>query len=438
MSVDEGGSAGEKARALRHTAAEYRLKAERIDVMASKYESGEVGERRVADVLRPLEGAHCHVLYDRLLNPGQSRVNLDHIVVSVAGAYLIDAKNWSGQVTASPAGLNKTVNGRTRSMNQQADKVRHMAEKMELATSTVIEPVICLAGDQAATFGEPIQVRGVFVVPVDRLADWLTSRPRPTGTNDLRRQTVKFAATFPSATQPAFLAIPPRRPHRRATSPDRRATITRTGGRRKQRPPVRPAGSRRARMLKRLLALAALLLMMPLVITFVIVGSTVAGKALAHHIAAGLPTPTTTNWTPPCTGVTDGIVAKADAHTVYRYQNGSGDTCTWGYVPRPGSLAPGNIKIATGWTAKYGYSGIGPTAKYLHTATSETLVVPQFAAVPGSNVPAARITQPIAVTVSWSGTQREPAHVKQAVTTLAGETAKHMPTGPGSSTITYR
>ena len=72
-----------------------------MDAMASNWQPGEAGERRVADALRPLEGTHCHVLHDRLLDPGRSRVNLDHIVVSVAGNYLINAKNWSGDISGS-------------------------------------------------------------------------------------------------------------------------------------------------------------------------------------------------------------------------------------------------------------------------------------------------------------------------------------------------
>lgn len=80
----EGGSAGKRAQALRKVAAERRAAADRAEAMASQWEAGELGEGRVAEALRPLEGENCHVLHDRLLNPGRSRVNLDHIVVCVA------------------------------------------------------------------------------------------------------------------------------------------------------------------------------------------------------------------------------------------------------------------------------------------------------------------------------------------------------------------
>lgn len=439
MSIDEGGSAGEKARALRQLAADARLKAERMDAMAMNWEAGATGERRVADALRPLEGEHCHVLHDRLLNPGRSRTNLDHVVVSVAGNYLIDAKNWSGHVTASSAGLTKRVNGRTYSMNQEVDKVRHLAEQMELSASTVIEPVLCLAGAESAIFGEPTQVRGVFVVPVDRLAGWLTSRPRPAGADDLRSRTVRIAASFPSATQPTFLSIPPPCPRPGNAGPVHRATTTSAPGRAKGRTPVLRAPSSRVRRLKALFAFALLLLLItPFGMRLALAGSSKAADALAHHLARGLPSPASAVWTPPCTGIADSVVANAAGHPVHRYLNGAHDTCTWGYLPHPTGPTPSNILIATGWNAKYGHPGSGTKATYLSVKTSETLVVPQFASVPGSTVATTRITQPIAVTISWSATQREPSNVKQALAKLAAEAAKHLPTGPGSTTITRR
>lgn len=435
--MDEGASAGEKARALRQLAADTRLKADRIEAMASNWEAGQTGERRVADALRPLEGEHCHVLHDRLLSPGRSGTNLDHIAVSIAGTYLIDAKNWSGRFSGSPARLTKQVNGRTYSMNQELDKVRHLAEQMELTSSTVVEPVLCLAGDEAATFGEPAVVRGVFVVPVDRLAGWLTSRPRPAGVDDLRSRTVQIAATFPSATQPVLLSLPTPR-HGNAV-PATRATTATTPGHVTDPPPVVRSSPRRRRRFRPLVAFAVLLLAIsPLGSRLVATGSTKAGNAFAHQLVRGFSSPVSAARVPPCIGVTDSVVANAVGHSVHRFQNGLHDTCTWGYATRFSALVPANVSITTGWMAKHGHPTTGASAKYLVAKHSETLVVPQFAPFPGSTVASTRITQPIAVTLAWSATQHEPANVKQALVKLAAEVAKHLPTGPGSSTITPR
>ena len=230
-------------------------------------------------------------------------------------------------------------------MNEQVDKVRRMAERMELAASTVIEPVLCLAEEHAADFGEPQVIRGVFVVPVDRLASWLTSRPRPAVGEDLQSRAVRIAASFPSATQPAFLAVPPRRARgtvvagRRVATPARPPASAGRAGRR-----VSP---RRKSALKPLLAVAAVLVMIsPVGTRLIIAGSNGAGTLLAHRMVSALPA-AAEPWTSPCTGVTDAQVATAAGHPVSRYQNGTEDTCTWRYRSRPTGPAIGTVTIAT-------------------------------------------------------------------------------------------
>src|SRR5689334_11023674 len=84
---NEGGSAERRAREL----------AAQGDVAAGAWAAGAEGERRVAEALASLGGAWT-VLHDRLLRPGLSEANLDHLVAGPAGVLLIDAKNWSGHV----------------------------------------------------------------------------------------------------------------------------------------------------------------------------------------------------------------------------------------------------------------------------------------------------------------------------------------------------
>ncbi len=51
---------------------------------------------------------------------------------------------------------------------------REMAERL----SGPVTPVLCLAGSRSAGFGDPQMVRGVWIVPVGRLVEWLAGRPR--------------------------------------------------------------------------------------------------------------------------------------------------------------------------------------------------------------------------------------------------------------------
>ena len=73
---------------------------------AGAWAAGALGERRVAEALADLPPEWL-VLHDRLLFPGLSESNLDHVLVGPAGVVLIDAKNWSGQLTEWEGGLFK-------------------------------------------------------------------------------------------------------------------------------------------------------------------------------------------------------------------------------------------------------------------------------------------------------------------------------------------
>jgi len=60
------------------------------------WKQGAAGERAVAKRLAKLEPKGVLALHDRRV-PG-SRANIDHIAVSPAGVFVIDAKRWSGKV----------------------------------------------------------------------------------------------------------------------------------------------------------------------------------------------------------------------------------------------------------------------------------------------------------------------------------------------------
>ena len=93
---EAGGSAERRAEELRARG----LKS------AGAWAAGAVGERRVAEALADLPPEWL-VLHDRLLFPGRSESNLDHVLVGPAGVVLIDAKNWSGNLSEWEGGLFK-------------------------------------------------------------------------------------------------------------------------------------------------------------------------------------------------------------------------------------------------------------------------------------------------------------------------------------------
>ena len=166
----EGGSAERRAEEL----------AVQGDGTAGAWAAGAAGERRVAAALVELPQAWT-VLHDRLLRPGQSGANLDHVVVGPSGLFLVDAKNRAGRVTEWDGGLfQHTIrDGQpvTVSLAGELAKVHGMAAYMAAETGMPVAPVLCLAGVHAEQFGTARMVRGVWVVPVSRLVAWLKDRP---------------------------------------------------------------------------------------------------------------------------------------------------------------------------------------------------------------------------------------------------------------------
>jgi len=448
----EGGSARVKAEVLRERAPEARLEADRMEANAGRSEAGVLGQERVAAALAPLEGEHYRVLHDRLLYPRQSRINLDHVVVSVAGNYLIDARNWTGEVTAEGGSLRQRIpSGGHAELDGKLDNVRRMAAQMETSISSVIEPVVCLAGEESAEFGEPRKVRGVYVVPVGHLAQWLSARPAKPGGVDLAAESARMATCFPSATDPAYLSSAPV-PSRTATSRPAPARAKPAPPKHGSSPPRRTAGLAAAalssghRLARASRRLAGGLLCVALLLSMISgpgqrlwrAGADAAGNLFASRIGSATTPAAKTSWVTPCTAVTDAAVANAVGHKVYRYLNGPHDVCTWGFVPRPNPTAAGNLRIATGWTAKYGGYPGAATARFTQTATSQVLTVPQFAAVPGSAAAPASITQPLVVVLTWQSSPVSSARARKAITVLAGEVARHLPTGRDAGRIVRR
>ncbi len=198
------------------------------DPAAAAWAAGAEGERRVAEELSRL-GAAYTVLHDRLLRPGLSEANLDHVVVGRAGLFLVDAKNRAGRVAAWEDGLFQHVirDGRPQSVSLAGElrKVHGMAAHMAAGTGSRVTPVLCLAGAQEAAFGDPRNLRGVWVVPLSRLVAWLESRPPVLDPDGAARLATRAMTEFPATT----------------TDPDLLAAIGRAAAR------AQPASGRTAR-----------------------------------------------------------------------------------------------------------------------------------------------------------------------------------------------
>lgn len=197
---ESGGSAERRAEEMRR----------RGSRTAGAWAAGADGERRVAAALATLP-ADWLVLHDRLLMPGLAESNLDHLLVGPHGIILIDAKNWAGHLgewNGSVYQHSMTQGGfrQHRPVDRQFAGVRSMAREVARRTGFRVMNVICLAGRQAEDFGDPRVINGVWVVPLGRLVDFLTSLP-PVPIADRQRLDTHVMTEFPSTTTDAALLV---------------------------------------------------------------------------------------------------------------------------------------------------------------------------------------------------------------------------------------
>src|SRR3954452_18934163 len=88
-----------RGKSAREVAARSRAKAERLMRRAEMFERGALGEERTAATLRELPAAWT-ALHD-VRWPGRRFANIDHIVIGPGGVFVVDSKNWSGNITVS-------------------------------------------------------------------------------------------------------------------------------------------------------------------------------------------------------------------------------------------------------------------------------------------------------------------------------------------------
>lgn len=124
-----GQSATEHARKLR-------ARANRLQVSADNYEKGAAGEIAVARVLGDL-AAEFVVLHD--LNIPGSKANVDHLVIGPTGVFMIDAKQWSGRLTA---GADTLWRG-TKPIRHECTTAAWEAQQISNAIGRPVQPIIC-------------------------------------------------------------------------------------------------------------------------------------------------------------------------------------------------------------------------------------------------------------------------------------------------------
>jgi nuclease-like protein len=133
---------------------------------ARSWRRGAHGERRTARLLDWLT-RDGHMVFHDLAVPG-SDANVDHLVIGPTGVFVIDSKQWTGQVHQTTDGLAWHNHYR---LDRTLDTVRWEAETVSRLLGTRATALLCVHSAQVQ--GGGLHAQGVAIVPAGRLRDAL-------------------------------------------------------------------------------------------------------------------------------------------------------------------------------------------------------------------------------------------------------------------------
>lgn len=176
----------------------------------TSWQQGATGEEAVGRRFDRLSGEGFAVLHDRCKRG--SRWNIDHIVIGPSGAYVIDAKHYSGRLEVRspgtflrPAPKRVFVKGRSqdervKAMDWQVGWVSGAAGELIASYGGIIRPVLCFVGVELALTQRP-----ALVGPNDVVVTWPQrfvkdiSREGPLTPDQVREVADRIAKALPAA-----------------------------------------------------------------------------------------------------------------------------------------------------------------------------------------------------------------------------------------------
>lgn len=191
-----GDGAAEQSRLAAERVQRLKRQLDQAERAARSWDAGAVGERLVADKLSRLLPHGWFLLHD-VHWPGRPKANLDHVLVGPGGVVVVDAKNWTGEVSVSSGVLWQGRFARTQSVDGALAQCAAVASVLAPPHRRFVRPLICLAG-QPDLFG--ITNSDVAVAGADRVVDAVLALP-----SVLDQQTVVglYAHLGQELTQPA-------------------------------------------------------------------------------------------------------------------------------------------------------------------------------------------------------------------------------------------
>jgi hypothetical protein len=177
------------------------------------WQRGAEGEQTVGAQLELLRPYGFDVFHD-VHWPGRQRANIDHVAIGPPGILVVDAKNWSGNVTVRDGVLRQNGYARDREVAGVNKAGQDVGGLLQLPWALHVIPVIALA---ASDVGGATQVQGVTVLGHDELVRWATGLPARLTPGDV----LGIASHLRSEMPPASVPLPGRGRGSRATRPPR-------------------------------------------------------------------------------------------------------------------------------------------------------------------------------------------------------------------------
>lgn len=182
--------AGESAR---DEARRAREKAERLARRAAMFEKGAEGETATAAVLAGLPAGWTAIHDVRW--PSRRLANIDHILVGPGGIFVIDSKNWSGQISVANGHLRQNGRSRMKAVAGSVDAALAVAQLAGPYADKVF-PVLSFATEDSLSGW----CADVMVCSTSTLTQMLASRPTVLNPSDAMDARFRLDAQLRAAT----------------------------------------------------------------------------------------------------------------------------------------------------------------------------------------------------------------------------------------------
>lgn len=180
-----------------------RDKARRLRKAAEHYERGADGEDATAEALAGLPGDAWRVIHD-VAWPGRKLANIDHVVVGPSGVFVIDSKNWSGEITVEGDVLRQNRRARRSTVQGAEAAAEAVAALLPGVRRDHVHAVLCFTGREAPS----VPVGRVLVCSTSTLVRLLGAGATVLTDERVRSVAGELRSSLPSATAPRPRTVP--------------------------------------------------------------------------------------------------------------------------------------------------------------------------------------------------------------------------------------